>query len=99
MSQDRRISEIADRCEEFLPGFKSRIICSRILSWDEHPYIGVTRSSVADLSREQVAAIRAREGRIHFAGEHAATLKLGWMEGAIESAHRVAEEISELITD
>jgi monoamine oxidase len=39
------------------------------------------------------SALRAPEGRVHFAGAHTA---LGWpsfMDGAIESGHRVAEEV------
>ena len=32
------------------------------------------------------------EGRLHFAGEHTST-KHGWIEGAVESAVRVASEI------
>ncbi|MCM3717544.1 flavin monoamine oxidase family protein [Fictibacillus phosphorivorans] len=38
-------------------------------------------------------AIKAPEGRLHFAGEHT-TLNHGWIEGAIESAIRVAHEIN-----
>lgn len=35
-----------------------------------------------------------REGRIHFAGEHTSCWN-GWMQGALESAHRVIREIDE----
>lgn len=34
------------------------------------------------------------EGRIHFAGEHASTSP-GWMQGALESGNRAAQEINE----
>jgi len=34
------------------------------------------------------------EGRIHFAGEHASSL-FGWMQGALESGNRVAQEIND----
>ncbi|HEY0533148.1 MAG TPA: FAD-dependent oxidoreductase [Actinoplanes sp.] len=33
------------------------------------------------------------EGRLHFAGEHT-SLKHSWIEGALESAERVALEVS-----
>jgi monoamine oxidase len=31
-------------------------------------------------------------GRVHFAGDHAST-RPGWMEGALESAHRAVHEV------
>jgi len=34
------------------------------------------------------------EGRVHFAGEHTSAW-MGWMEGALESAERVAREVME----
>jgi monoamine oxidase len=37
------------------------------------------------------------EGRIHFAGEHASSM-FGWMQGALESGNRVAQEINEANT-
>jgi monoamine oxidase len=33
------------------------------------------------------------EGRVHFAGEHTATTNQGYLEGAVESGERAAEEI------
>lgn len=38
-------------------------------------------------------SISAPEGPIHFAGDHASPAP-GWMEGAIESGHRAAEEVN-----
>lgn len=34
------------------------------------------------------------EGRIHFAGEHTATVNQGYLEGAVESGERAADEIA-----
>jgi monoamine oxidase len=42
---------------------------------------------------ELYEAIKAPEGRLHFAGEHT-TLKHGWIEGAVESGIRVAWEVN-----
>jgi hypothetical protein len=39
-------------------------------------------------------AIRDPIGRIHFAGTETARVWLGYMEGALESAERVTEEVS-----
>ncbi len=38
--------------------------------------------------------VAARDGRVHFAGEHTSTLNL--MEGAVESGQRAAAEINAL---
>ena len=37
------------------------------------------------------ASFRAAEGRVHFAGDHTSHLP-GWMQGALASGHRVADE-------
>jgi monoamine oxidase len=37
--------------------------------------------------------IATPEGRIHFAGDHTSPSP-AWMEGAIESGHRAAEEVN-----
>ncbi len=38
------------------------------------------------------------EGRVHFAGEHTSVWIDGWMQGALESGHRVAREINEAVS-
>jgi monoamine oxidase len=56
------------------------------------------RGAVAYLRPGQVLTLEAHiarpEGRIHFAGEHASSLR-GWMQGALESGRRVAREIDQ----
>jgi monoamine oxidase len=44
------------------------------------------------------SALRAPEGRVHFAGAHTALRWPSFMDGAIESGHRVAEEVDLAIT-
>ena len=41
------------------------------------------------------SALRAPEGRVHFAGAHTALHWPSFMDGAIESGHRVAEEVAQ----
>lgn len=39
------------------------------------------------------------EGRIYFAGEHTSVWIDGWMQGALESGNRVANEINSAATN
>ena len=63
--------------------------------WAGDPY---TRGTWAVLRPGQVhaawSALRAPEGRVHFAGAHTALRWPSFMDGAIESGHRVAEEVA-----
>jgi monoamine oxidase len=61
--------------------------------WDEDPWSrgGWALPRPGDLERLEPHVARP-EGRIHFAGEHTAPWP-GWMQGALESAERVAREI------
>jgi monoamine oxidase len=40
------------------------------------------------------AVAKRPEGRVHFAGEHT-SVWAGWMQGAIESGKRAAQEIAD----
>lgn len=93
LSQEERIATVARRMEEFLPDFREFIRRSVSLCWDEDRLIRGSRSMARFLNSKQLELIRRAEGRIHFAGEHTATMRLGWMEGALESAERVVSEI------
>lgn len=46
---------------------------------------------------ELLPSIASPEGRVHFAGEHT-TLKHAWIEGAIESGIRAADEVMKAVT-
>ncbi|MFQ5499964.1 MAG: flavin monoamine oxidase family protein [Candidatus Zixiibacteriota bacterium] len=94
MSYEERIRVTITRTEQFLPYFKSFVRESVALSWDEDDLIRGTRSTAMFFSPEQMETVRRPEGRIHFAGEHTANFRLGWMEGALESAQRVTREIN-----
>ena len=62
-------------------------------SWDQDPW---ARGAYPYFTPEQFVEMRehiaSREGRIFFAGEHTSTYS-SWMEGALQSGKRVAEEI------
>jgi monoamine oxidase len=64
--------------------------------WAGDPY---SRGTWAVLRPGQVhtawSALRGPEGRVHFAGAHTALRWPSFMDGAIESGHRVAAEVAE----
>ena len=41
----------------------------------------------------QISDLRKPEGRVHWAGTEMATVSTGFMDGAIESGKRAAEEV------
>jgi monoamine oxidase len=83
---------IAD-AEIVFPGAREQFEAARVKSWSKDPWQrgGLTSFGPGELNWIPVNA--RREGRIFFAGEHTSRWN-GWMQGAIESAHRVAKEIS-----
>ena len=75
------------RLDALFPGIRKRCETAVQLCWDEEPWsLGAQHAGELPLD----VAIRP-EGRLHFAGTH--TSASGWMDGALESAHRVAKEI------
>ncbi len=63
--------------------------------WDSDP---LARGAFAWFKRGQMSTllphIATREGRVFFAGEHTSPW-FGWMQGALQSGNRVAEEVNE----
>ena len=58
--------------------------------WSGGCYVGVLAPT---LLTQVAAALRTPEGRIHFAGTETAIHHLGYLEGAIESGERAAQEV------
>jgi monoamine oxidase len=79
--------------EQVYPGIRKNYERGFVKVWDRDPW---ARGAVAYLLPGQVSSLQPHiahpEGRIHFAGEHASSLR-GWMQGALESGRRVATEI------
>lgn len=81
--------------DKLLPGLTSdQVLASADKVWQDDPWVeGGWGSPELDGMRELHQARRRAEGRVHFAGEHTARLALAWMNGAIESGERAADEI------
>jgi monoamine oxidase len=79
--------------EQVLPGIAANFERGYVKSWDRDPW---ARGATAYLLPGQALSVQQHiatpEGRIHFAGEHASSLR-GWMQGALESGRRAAIEI------
>jgi monoamine oxidase len=58
--------------------------------WSNGCYVGVLAPT---LLSQVAAALRTPEGRLHFAGTETAVHHLGYIEGAIESGERAAQEV------
>lgn len=93
MSEAKQLQFGLTTAEEAYPGAMKAYERGFVKVWEADPW---ARGAVAYLRPGQVLTLDADfgrpEGRIHFAGEHASSLR-GWMQGALESARRVAKEI------
>lgn len=79
--------------EAVFPGALENFEGACVKSWmlDRWQRGAIARFDPGQLGNIEVNA--AKEGRIHFAGEHTSRWN-GWMQGALESAHRTIHEIA-----
>jgi monoamine oxidase len=89
----RRVPAMRKLMHRLLPGLRGQIVGVAHKAWQEDRWAGGGWGWVqpGDL-RWMFPAMRRVEGRVHFAGEHT-SLWAAWMNGALESAERVAAEI------
>jgi monoamine oxidase len=82
--------------EKLLPGLGSdQVVAAADKVWQEDPWVEGGFGSPGIGEMQSVHQVRRRaEGRIHFAGEHTSKLWMGWMNGAIETGERAADEIT-----
>jgi monoamine oxidase len=82
-----------DAFDRAFPGSARRFDREASVSWGQEPW---SLGAFAVFRPGQMTAfapeIARPEGRLHFAGEHTSPW-MGWMEGALESAERVAREV------
>jgi monoamine oxidase len=90
---NRRVSATRKLMRQLLPDLRGQIVGVAHKAWQEDPWAGGGFGSPQPGEmRWMFPAMRHIEGRIHFAGEHT-SLWVPWMNGALESAERVAAEI------
>ena len=85
-------SAVADALRELAP--EAEVVDVHAHDWVGDPY---TRGTWVFMRPGQIhaawSALRTPEGRVHFAGAHTALRWPGFMDGAVESGHRVAAEV------
>jgi monoamine oxidase len=89
----RRVAAMRRLFRDLLPGIDEQIVGVAHKSWQEDPWAGGGWgwTPPGDLAW-MLPAMRRPERRVHFAGEHT-SLWIAWMNGALESAERVVDEI------
>ena len=93
LSDEERIKLAVAVIEKIFPGSSSLIENTATIAWLNEPF---TRASYMALAPGDVLnhwqTLFAPAGRLFFAGEHATAIQ-GFMEGAVESGQRAAEQI------
>jgi monoamine oxidase len=89
----RRVPATRTLMQQLLPGLHGQIVGVVHKAWQEDPWAGggFPWTQPGEL-HWMFPAMRQAEGRVHFAGEHT-SIWVPWMNGALESAERVAAEI------
>jgi monoamine oxidase len=90
-----RVPAMRHLFRNLLPGIDGQIVGVAHKAWHEDPWAGGGWgwTQPGEL-RWMFPAMRQVERRVHFAGEHT-SLWIAWMNGALESAERVTQEILE----
>ncbi|KZN34334.1 hypothetical protein N480_22280 [Pseudoalteromonas luteoviolacea S2607] len=85
-----------DEMEVMYPSSKSFLVDAKVQNWVAEPW---TQGGFIAYGPGQITKywklFQQPVGRIYFAGEHTDTLYLGYMEGAVRSGIRVAEQIAQ----
>jgi monoamine oxidase len=83
--------------EKLHAGYGRQLSHPIYVSWAQIPYsLGCMANSHLDSSQAAYQQLLRPEGNIFFAGDYLSRL-VGWQEGAVLSAHRVASEIADRI--
>jgi monoamine oxidase len=94
MSEDERLNLCLAEISRVFPGASKHYISGTSYCWDHDQW---ARGGYAWFRPGQMSnflpELTSVEGRIHFAGEHTSPWS-GWMQGAIESGCRAAQEVS-----
>ena len=96
MAESERINYALEQVEMIYPGMREHFEGGLTKCWDEDEWArGATAFYKPGQFSTLLPHVARPEGRIHFAGEHTSAWGDGWMQGALESGNRVAQEVNE----
>ncbi|ROS04610.1 monoamine oxidase [Sinobacterium caligoides] len=95
-SEDKIIEDRLEQMEKMYPGSQQYFESASVHAWHRDPYTmgGFTAYGPGQMTRHWNAFLKPA-GKIYFAGEHTAVDYIGYLEGAVRSGMRVAEQIAE----
>ena len=97
VAPERAVERSAQLISETFPRVRANFDKGVVCAWANETW---SRGAFAVFHPGQMSAMTADiarpEERLHFAGEHTSPW-MGWMEGALESAERVAREVLEVV--
>ncbi|MEO0457457.1 MAG: FAD-dependent oxidoreductase [Cyanobacteria bacterium P01_A01_bin.114] len=95
---DQRVEFVMPHVKAVYPNAQPQVTAHTSFSWDNQDWSqgGYVWFQPGQM-RELLPHVSRPEGRIHFAGEHTSAQN-GWMQGALESGERAAEEIAAAVS-
>ncbi len=98
MNDSQREEVFAGELERLMPGYRKSFQRSTFMDWPTEPWTLASYSfpapgEVTHLGPHLVAP--HHDGRLYIAGEHTCYAFVGYMEGALQSGHRVAQQIAQ----
>lgn len=95
LSEQERINFAIEQLELIHPGMREHFEGGVTKCWDEDEWAyGASAYYKPGQFTSLMPHVARTEGKIHFAGEHTSVWIDGWMQGALESGNRVAQEIN-----
>lgn len=89
-----RIQFVLEQIAPIFPEAKSNFHKGGSFLWHAQDWVGGGWSAYRPGQSPLFQATQVREGRIYFAGDHT-SLEPGWIQGALQSAHRVVSELAQ----
>jgi monoamine oxidase len=87
-AEKERLEATLRALEKLFPAVRANFEKGFSKCWSEDPWVLGAWASAG----KELELVKRPEGRVHFAGEHASDMT-SWMQGALQSARRVTEEI------
>jgi len=88
-----RRRELDRQLDQVYPRITRRVLARAVMDWDADPHArGAYAAFEPGMLRRQLPALSGRHGRLWFAGDALSRLP-GWIQGALERAHEVAEAV------